>query len=201
MTKCAMMLLAFAVSMQEPCDDALVRNLYRMVDRVYGGEAGTPALSVFRSVRGGDGFDFGSIRRPFLDLVSVVSNSYGTILRSWDGCATNEMVAFTVANAAVRSGDAAHLALADVVISRYERTGQAADWALATYVVCPSLTTRMQFMLLHHDSSAVNALLRRFRACARTREDAQDLAEWCDDVLSGKAREEYLEMKAAGAVE
>lgn len=182
-------------------DEPLISNIYERVNRVYGSDKWDSPRDVFRSVRGGDGYEFGSVRKPFYELIPVVSNNFEKIVRDWDAYATNEVVAFTVANAAAYSGGDVLVTLANEALSRYERTNAADDWWLLKYLLIPDLTPQMHFMIMHYDSPAVNDLIVRFRACAETRGVESNRVSWCDEALSGSAKKEYLELKAAGAIE
>lgn len=178
--------------------ESLVTNIYERVRQVYGSDKWRAPMDVFYAVRGGDGFEFGSVRDPFRELVSVVSNNFTAILQDWDAYATNVVVAFTVANAAAYSGEEVLVPFADEALSLYERTKATNDWRIAKYLFLPNLTPQNHFMALNYDKPAVNALLVRFRACAKARDDKPGLEDWCDEVLSGEAKKYYLELKAAG---
>ena len=196
-----MVVVAYCVTMGFLCgEENLVSNVYERVNLIYGSDKWDSPRDVFDAVRGGDGFESGSVRNSFYELIPVVSNNCSKILQDWDAYATNEVVAFTVANAAAYSGGNVMLPLAQKAMARYEETKAEIDWLTIKYLMIPSLTPQMHFMPLNYDSPTVNSLVVRFRACLKARGDKPGLENWCDEVLSGGAKKHYLELKAAGAI-
>lgn len=182
-------------------EESLVSNIYERVNLIYGSDKWDSPRDVFYAVRSGDGFESGSVSKPFHELIPVVSNNCSKILQDWNAYATNDVVAFTVANAAVYSGGEVMLSFAQKTMSRYEETKTEMDWLTIKYLMIPNLTPQMHFMPLNYDSPTVNSLIVRFRACLKARGDKPGLEEWCDEVLSGGAKKHYLELKAAGAID
>ena len=182
-------------------EENLVSNIYARVNLIYGSDKWDSSTDVFCAVRGGDGFESGSVRKPFYELIPVVSNNCCKILQGWDAYATNEVVAFTVVNAAAYSGGDVLVRFAKEALLHYERTKATNDWRILKYLLLPDLTPQMHFIELNYDNPTINDLLVRFRACAKAREDTQGLEDWCDEVLSGDAKKYYLELKAAGAID
>lgn len=198
MNKLVLMAVSCAVAGHLLGEDGLVSNIYAQVDLVYGSDKWDSPRDVFHSVRGGDGYEGGSVRKPFYALIPVVSNNYEKILQDWGTYATNEVVAFTVSNAAAYSGGKVLVSFVETAMSRYERTKSEDDWWTLKYLMVPRLTRQMDFMELNYDTPAVSNLIVRFRTCLESRGDLPDLVSWCDDVLSGDAKKYDLELNAAG---
>ena len=179
----------------------LPSEVYRRVSEVYGSSPYFDAETLFDGVRGGDGLlGNADTERAFLRLVPVVSNGHARIVGDWGRYGTNEVVRFTVLSAVGYSGKDIYTNFTAALVARYERTRGEDDWKSVLFLFSPYQTPMERTLVLDCDSPSVRSILTRIRACAAARSDVGVVGR-CDSRLSGKAREEYLEMKAAGAVE
>jgi len=200
MNKLTVMVACCAMAGSLLGEESLVSNIYERVRLVYGNDTRNAPMDVFYSVRGGDGFDYGSVREPFRELIPVVSNNCGKILQDWDAYAANEVVSWTVLNAVCHSGVSLYLMSADSIVSRYELSGTSNDWKSVRFLFAPYRTPQELTMTLMCEDVSVRSLLGRIRECAFRRGDS-NVVERCETRLSGEAKKHYLELKAAGAIE
>ncbi len=179
----------------------MLSDICESVAKVYGSSSYFDAETLFMGVRGGDGLvGNADTERPFLELVPVVSNSCSDIERDWDSYRTNEVVRFTVLNAVAFSGIVAYTNFTAAMVARCERTNDTNDWKSVRFLFAPYRTPQELTMTLMCEDASVRGLLERIRECAARRGDS-NVVERCEERLSGEAKREYLELKAAGAIE
>ena len=176
-------------------------NIYDYVDNIFKSEAGVRPELLFTSIRGGDGFNQGDVWKPFSEFIPIVSNNYTQIANDWESYNTNKVVAFTVLSAIGFSGFDVYTNFTSAIISRYEQTPNTNNWSAIQFLMMPYQTPQVHALMLNYDQSGVSNLVLRIRACIQTQGGHNGLVDWCDKVLSGQAKQEYLDLKAAGIEE
>ncbi len=181
--------------------DSCVSNIYSCVDNIFKSESGIRPGLLFTSIRGGDGFDQSAAWQPFCEFVPIVSNNYTQIANDWESYSTNKVVAFTVLNAIGFSGFDIYTNFTSAIILRYEQTPNSNNWTSIQFLMMPYRTPQAHALMLNYDQFGVSNLVLRIRTCTQTQGGHDGLMNWCDKVLSGQAKQEYLDLKAAGIEE
>ena len=182
---------AFAV------DSSLVSNVYNQVSLIFQEDGGLGTRRLFGGVAGGDGFMWGSLKQPFLELVPVVSNNYVQIVEDWDAYQTNRVVSFTVISAIGFSGFNVYTNFLETMLSRYERTQTSNDWKVVRHLLLPINTPLENGLLLNNDNVAVSNMLLRIKTFAIQRNEAK-IKRLCERFISSEARKRYLDMIEMG---
>lgn len=155
----------------------------------------------FSGVRGG-GVDFeldGIHLERFMDLVSVVSNNCEAIASDWHAYETNEMVRFTTLSAVGFSGYNNYTNFVRRLLDSYDEVPRTNSWKSIQFISGP-YGTPMDFQLaLNYESSIVSNLISRIKEHAAVNNATNDF-NWCNKVLSGEWKRNYLIMEAAGAL-
>ncbi len=180
--------------------EELVSNVYNQVSLIFKEDGGLGTRRLFGGVAGGDGFMWGSLQQPFLELVPVVSNNYVQIAEDWNSYGTNIVVSHTVLTAIGFSGINVYTNFTAGMLSRYEQTQSSNDWKVVRFLAAPFCTPLEQSISLFYDEKAVSNLFIRIRTDAINQGD-QKIKAMCDDLLSGKTKEALLRMKALGVYE
>ena len=181
--------------------ESCVSNIYDRVDNIFKSEADVRPGLLFTTIRGGDGFSQGAVWKPFAEVIPIVSNNYTQIANDWESYNTNKVVAFTILSAIGFSGFDVYTNFTSVIISRYEQTPNTNNWFAIQFLMMPYQTPQVHALMLNYDQSGVSNLVLRIRACTQTQCGHDGLVDWCDKVLSGQAKQEYLDLKAAGIEE
>ena len=185
---------AFATS------EELVSNIYSRVSLIFKEDGGLNTESYFGGVYGGDGYMWGSLMQPFLELTSVVSNNYAEIAEDWNSYKTNTVVSHTVLTAIGFSGVNVYTNFTAIMLGRYEQTQNSNDWKVVKFLAAPFCTPLEQSASLLYDDVVVSNLFIRIRSGAISQGD-MSIKEICEDLLSGKSKKTLLRMKALGVYE
>ena len=178
-------------------DYSLVSNVYTRVGAVFQEDGGLGTRRLFGGVVGGDGFMWGSLKQPFLELVPVVSNNYVQIVEDWDAYQTNRVVSFTVISAIGFSGFNVYTNFLETMLSRYEQTQTSNDWKVVRHLLLPINTPLENGLLLNNDNVAVSNMLLRIKTFAIQRNEAK-IKRLCERFISSEARKRYLDMIEMG---
>ena len=177
--------------------EILVSNVYTRVGAVFQEDGGLGTRRLFGGVAGGDGFMWGSLKQPFLELVPVVSNNYVQIAEDWDAYQTNRVVSFTVISAIGFSGFNVYTNFLETMLSRYEQTQTSNDWKVVRHLLLPINTPLENGLLLNNDNVAVSNMLLRIKTGAIQRSDNK-INRLCERFISSEARRRYLDMIEMG---
>ena len=178
-------------------DSSLVSNVYTRVGTVFQEDGGLGTRRLFGGVAGGDGFMWGSLKQPFLELVPVVSNNYVQIAEDWDAYQTNRVVSFTVISAIGFSGFNVYTNFLETMLSRYEQTQTSNDWKVVRHLLLPINTPLENGLLLKNNNVAVSNMLLRIKTGAIQRSDNK-INRLCERFISSEARRRYLDMIEMG---
>ena len=136
----------------------------------------------------------------FTNLVTVISNEVGGCFEDWKSLATNDLnrALFRIALAEAGPDVYTHFVTNALDKSALQTVGYG-GFELVEYM--GAACTRLEnYYMLNYDQPVVNNLWLR----ARTIFEAHSLSNsvrWVDRILSGEAKSDYLELKAAGAID
>ena len=202
-------MIIFVVIVMSSCcfseENALLMNVYLKSSQVYqnhylNGRLRSPER-YFRCVRGG-GVDFeldGIHLERFMDLVKVVSNNCPQIASDWYSYETNEMVRFTTLSAVGYSGYNNYTNFVDKLLAFAEVDTRTNYFGSLDFMMSPYGTKAESKLALNYESSIVSNIVLRFKAQSLKIADTNNI-QWCDEVLSGEWKKDYLQMEAAGAL-
>ncbi len=180
--------------------ESLVSNIYTHVGNVFNEDGGLGTRRLFGGVAGGDGFMWGSLQQPFLELVPVVSNNYVQIAEDWDAYQTNRVVSFTIISAIGFSGFNIYTNFLASMILRYEQTQTSNDWKVVRHLLLPINTPLEKGLLLNNNDLVVSNMLLRIKTFAIQRNDTK-IKRLCERFISSEARRRYLDMIEMGVEE
>jgi hypothetical protein len=186
-------------------NEVLSTNIYRKVMHVYEnhmlhGSARNP-IRYFRAVRGG-GIDFeldGVHLERFMDLVNVVSNNCSEIASDWYAYETNEMVRFTTLSAVGYSGYNNYTNFVDKLLTLAESDARTNYFESLDFIMGPYGTREESSIAVNYENGIISNLVVRFRNQSLKVSDTNNV-NWCDKVLSGEWKRDYLDMKTSGAL-
>ena len=181
-------------------NENLTLNIYNQVSVIFQEDGGLKSERLYNSVYGGDGYMWGSLMQPFLELTSVVSNNYAEIAEDWNSYKTNPVVSHTVLTAIGFSGVNVYTNFTAIMLGRYEQTQSSNDWKVVKFLAAPFCTPLEQSASLLYDDVVVSNLFIRIRSGAISQGD-MSIKEICEDLLSGKSKKTLLRMKALGVYE
>ena len=201
----ALAILSVFVTESFAQNNALRTNVFDKTTRIYEGHVLNGRLRdlgrYFRCVRGGgvnlemDGIHL----ERFMDLVSVVSNNCEAIASDWHTYETNEMVRFTTLSAVGFSGYNKYTNFVRRLLDSYDEVPRTNSWKSIQFISGP-YGIPMDFQLaLNYESSIVSNLISRIKKHAAVNNATNDF-NWCNKVLSGEWKRNYLIMEAAGAL-
>ena len=179
-------------------DNVLLTNIHLKCSRVYQdhylhGQPRSPER-YFRCVRGG-GIDFeldGVHLERFMNLVNVVSNNCDAIVSNWYDYETNEVTRFTVLSAVGYSGYENYTNFVDKILAYSERNTQTNYFGSLNFIMCPYGTRQDCKLALNYENAIVSNLFLRFKAQAVKNADTNNV-NWCNEVLSGEWKRDYLD--------
>lgn len=177
--------------------EAVRTNVYEKVASVFADDGGLVPGPTFYSVKGG-GFSSERMTDDFASLCEVVSNNATHILADWTAYATNAVAQFSVLNALCFSGECVYTNSLSVLLSRQDNVA-VSSWQSLKFLAMPYGTPMQRHLLLHYDVEGVSNLVLRVKQAALSAGD-NDMVLHCEEILTGEARGEYLELKAAGAL-
>jgi hypothetical protein len=183
----------------------LTTNIYAKTHRIYEGYSlhGTAysPMEHFIGVRGG-GVDFeldGIHRERFMDLVNVVSNNCSEIASDWYAYETNEMVRFTTLSAVGYSGYNNYTNFVDKILTLAESDARTNYFESLDFIMGPYGTREESSIAVNYENGIISNLVVRFRNQSLKVSDTNNV-KWCDKVLSGEWKRDYLDMKTSGAL-
>jgi hypothetical protein len=177
--------------------EILASNIYKRVDAVFHEDGGLGTRRLFGGVAGGDGFMWGSLQQPFLELVPVISNNYVQIAEDWDVYQTNRVVSFTIISAIGFSGFNVYTNFLETMLSRYEQAQTSNNWEVVRHLLLPINTPLEKGLLLNNDNVAVSNMILRIKTGAIQRSDNK-INRLCERFISSEARRRYLDMIEMG---
>lgn len=181
-------------------------NAYNRVSDVWagyvidsGGRTLTPEQNCNGAIGGGLIYNVSEEEwRRFLYYTEAVSNNCAEIIADWQSYETNEMVRFTTLNAIVYSGFDNYTNCIENLLSRYEADTNYCGWATMRFLAVPMGTQEGEYLLTNHYAEpAVSNILMRFKTQAENHGDVP-IAKICGDMLSGKDKERYDQLKSIG---
>lgn len=175
--------------------DPVASNIYSRARSLYAGDPYS-LFDKFLSVRcGGIMMEMGTLE--FLDFAAYVSNHFSDVVADWRMYETNEVVRWTTLSAAGYSGFGNMTNLACKIIDEYNVNTNYCSLDTVNFLTCPSGTPLEKYMILNYDAPDISNAVEILKVKASQRGDTNEV-DWCDRVLSGNEKREYLELKAAG---
>ena len=172
-------------------------NIYAQVRAVYGDETLSSDSRRFCAIRG-EGFNAGWMNDGFKTLCRTVSNNCSQIASDWHIYGTNEVVNYTVLSAVCFSGWNVYTNFTEQMLAHFETDTNSCQWATIDFLVAPPGTPQERSLAMNYDLPAVSNILVRMRALAISIDDVPSKAS-IEYRLSGDAKQDFLDMKAAGA--
>ena len=148
----------------------------------------------FLAVRGGGvNFELDGIHlERFMELVKVVSNNCSQIASDWYSYETNEMVRFTTLSAVGCSGYNNYTNFVDKLLAFAETDTRTNYFGSLDFMMSPYGTKAESKLALNYASMIVSNIVLRFKAQSLKNADTNNI-QWCDEVLSGEWKRDYLD--------
>ena len=187
----------FSAALSAASDD-VITNVYEQVVSVLSVDGMDPNVQ-FNSAVGG-GMRNECMSEEYMSLCNYVSNHCASIVTDWLSYETNSTVRFVVASAIGFAGFENQTNFASRVLALYEADTNVISKATLDLAVSPDGPPDAEnYLALHYDTPGVSNLILRLRAVSSQNGDCARV-EILDDILAGSAKEEYLNMKNAGAL-
>ena len=176
-----------------------VAHIYAQANAVFQSEDAAHPVQAYHAALGG-GMVSECMNDTFRSLCHFVSNHCDEIAADWMAYETNDMVRFTTLSAVGFSGFDNLTNLASHVLSLYEADANAISWQTIEMLSGPDdPPDAAHYLCLNYDVPGVSNLVNRFKAIYVGRGELER-ASMFDADLSGEAKRDYLDMKAAGAL-
>ena len=136
----------------------------------------------------------------FTNLVAAISNEVNGCFADWKVLATNDLNRALFRTALAESGPGIYTRFVTNALDKSAL--QAMEYGgLELEEYMDAACTRLEdYYMLNYSQPGISNLWLRARAIFEAK-GLSDSVKWVDDILSGEAKKEYLELKAAGAID
>ena len=136
----------------------------------------------------------------FTNLVTVISNDVGGCFDDWKVLATNNLNRAIFRTALAEAGPAVYTFFVTNALDKSAlQTMGYGVLELEAYMDA-ACTKLEDYYMLNYDKPGISNLWLKARSIFKTK-GLSDSVEWVDRILSGEEKADYLELKAAGAID
>ncbi len=136
----------------------------------------------------------------FTNLVTVISNEVGGCFDDWKVLATNNLNRALFRTALAESGPEVYTCFVTNALDKSALQSMGYGSLELVEYMGAACTRLENYYMLNYDQPGVSNLWLRARAIFATK-GLSESVEWTDRILSGEAKTDYLELKAAGAID
>ncbi len=136
----------------------------------------------------------------FTNLVTVISNEVGGCFEDWKVLATNDLNRALFRTALAEAGPTVYTCFVTNALDKSALQTMGYGVLELEEYMDAACTKLEDYYMLNYDKPGVSNLWLKARAIFKTK-GLSDSVEWVDRILSGEEKADYLELKAAGAID